>query len=234
MSTIRQGAQKLRDASNLKKIAEAWKTYTVDNNFGTIPVSPRGGEPGGAELMRFLSGGSVEDGWKGQDHCILNDPYVYLSPGDKYASKMVKEALSSPEGREADASLVAWLPVTNELSSNGMLYSYCTIAGISASVPLDTTPIAFTRGLKANGTWHSKYGLYGSKGGYVVYCDGHVAWFDGSKPAKFVKWDKSGYTTDIRQALPNDTFISSGWLLKGDVKDSDASLLIIYNAGGNE
>jgi prepilin-type processing-associated H-X9-DG protein len=41
-------------------------------------------------------------------------------------------------------------------------------------VPLATTPLAFTRGLKIDGTWDEKYGLYGSKGGYVVFCDGHV------------------------------------------------------------
>jgi prepilin-type processing-associated H-X9-DG protein len=44
--------------------------------------------------------------------------------------------------------------------------------------------------------------LYGDKGGYVVYCDGHVAWFDGSKPARFSKWDKSGYTSNILEAKP--------------------------------
>jgi hypothetical protein len=51
-------------------------------------------------------------------------------------------------------------------------------------------------------------GLYGSKGGYVVYCDGHIVWFDGSRPAKFLKWDKTGYTSDIRYAVPTNAEIS--------------------------
>jgi prepilin-type processing-associated H-X9-DG protein len=68
-------------------------------------------------------------------------------------------------------------------------------------VPLDITPLAFTRGLKTDGTWDETAGLYGSKGGYVVFCDGHVTWYDGSKPAKFLKWDKSGYTSDIREVM---------------------------------
>jgi prepilin-type processing-associated H-X9-DG protein len=179
----------------------------------------------------YLSGGSVNEGWKGQERCIINDLNVYLSPGDKYSSKAIIDAISIAEGGDDNASLRSGTHVTNDMGTNCFVASYCTIAGISASVPLDTTPIAFTRGLKANGTWHSKYGLYGSKGGYVAYCDGHVAWFDGSKPAKFVKWDKSGYTTDIREAIPTGAFISSGQYLNDNVKDSDTSLLIIYHAG---
>jgi prepilin-type processing-associated H-X9-DG protein len=64
--------------------------------------------------------------------------------------------------------------------------------------------------IKTDGTWDEKYGLYGSKGGYVVFCDGHVTWFDGSKPAKFLHWNGEKYTTDIRQALPNVAKIGNG------------------------
>ncbi|MDR2812705.1 MAG: hypothetical protein LBB05_02905 [Puniceicoccales bacterium] len=53
-----------------------------------------------------------------------------------------------------------------------------------------------------DGTWDEEAGLYGSKGDYVVFCDGHVTWFDGSKPAKFLKWDQSGYTSKIYEAVP--------------------------------
>jgi prepilin-type processing-associated H-X9-DG protein len=116
-------------------------------------------------------------------------------------------------------------------SSVSITLSYCTIPGLPTSIPLATTPFGFTRGLKANGKWHSKYGLYGDKGGYVVYCDGHVTWFDGSRPAKFLKWNQSGYTSDIRDAIPNSAFISSGQLMYDNIKDADNSLLLIYHAG---
>jgi hypothetical protein len=117
-------------------------------------------------------------------------------------------------------------------STGAIPLSYCLISGLSASVPLDTTPFGFTRGLKANGKWHSKYGLYGDKGGYVVYCDGHITWFDGSRPAKFLHWNGKEYTTDIRKAVPNGTRISSGYEAREDLTDAtDNSLLIIQHAG---
>jgi prepilin-type processing-associated H-X9-DG protein len=72
------------------------------------------------------------------------------------------------------------------------------------NVPPATTPLAFTRGLCKDGTWDEQVGLYGSKGGYVVFCDGHVTWVDGSRPAKFLKWDQSGYAANICEAVPLD------------------------------
>jgi prepilin-type processing-associated H-X9-DG protein len=227
MSAIKLSAQKLKDASNLKTIAAAWKTYTVDNNFGTIiPYN-------GFTLIHYLSGGSYNNqGWQGQNKCILNDPYVYVSPGDKYASKVQKEVISSPAG-DWNAYFESYVRVKNDITTSTIAVplSYCLISGLSAFVPLNTTPFGFTRGLKANGKWHSKYGLYGDKGGYVVFCDGHVTWFDGSRPAKFLKWDQSGYSTDIRDAIPNSAFISSGHLMNNNIKDSDGSPLIIQHSG---
>jgi hypothetical protein len=76
--------------------------------------------------------------------------------------------------------------IDNSLFSAQYIFSYCFIAhGPIGNIPLDTTPLAFTRGFCTDDTWDEKARLYGSKGGYVVYCDGHIVWFDGSKPAKF-------------------------------------------------
>jgi prepilin-type processing-associated H-X9-DG protein len=232
VSAIKLSAQKLKDASNLKTIAAAWKTYTIDNNFGVI-LHPN--TAGGFEFVHYLSGGCdirLETGWQGQERCILNDPYVYISSGDRYAAKVVKEAISSPVGNQ-HAYLESYVRTKNDIttSTSAVPLSYCLISDLSASVPLDTTPFGFTRGLKANGKWHPKYGLYGDKGGYVVYCDGHVTWFDGSRPAKFLKWDQSGYSADIRDAVPSSAFISSGFAMNDNIKDSDNSLLIIQHFG---
>jgi hypothetical protein len=82
----------------------------------------------------------------------------------------------------------------------------------------------------SNGKQHPDYGLYGEKGGWVVFADGHCKWLDGNKPAKFLKWDGTGYTTDIRQAVPNNAFISSGFRLNSSIK-IDTDVLIIYNSG---
>jgi hypothetical protein len=225
MSAIKLAAQKIKDQSNLRKIAEGWKTYIVDRNFGTFFGAH-------FEFVHRLSGGGP--GWQGQEKCIINDPYVYISSSDKYASKVIGEAISGPAG-DGGAYLGAYARVENDITTRlGIPLSYCLICGLSASVPLATTPVAFTRGLKANGKWHSKYGLYGDKGGCVVFCDGHVTWFDGSKPAKFLHWNGQEYTSDIRKTIPNDAVISGGYLANTNITDSDGSPLLIQHAGAGD
>jgi prepilin-type processing-associated H-X9-DG protein len=189
-------------------------------------------------FVHYLSGDN--GGWQGQEKCILNDPNVYVSPGDKYASKVLKEVITVAPEDGANPRYVYFDPyggIQNDITGSGAIsFSYCLICGFSSlpSTSLATVPLAFTRGLKANGKWHSKYGLYGDKGGYVVFCDGHVSWFDGGKPAKFLKWNQSGYSTDIRDAVPNSAFISSGYVVKNNIQDTDGSLMITqhYGTGG--
>jgi prepilin-type processing-associated H-X9-DG protein len=212
MSAIKVSAQKVKDVSNLKKIAEAWKECAINRGWA-IGDGLRSDFwiTGHIEMLAGAGGSSASD-------IVLNDPYVWISPGDKYASKILKDTIcrfDSNEGR-----VVAVYPdwndsffsnVDNSLFSGYYTFSYCLIAhGPISNVPLDTTPLAFTRGLCTDGTWDEEAGLYGSKGGYVVYCDGHVTWFDGGKPTQFLKWDQSGYTNDIRYAVPTNAKITYG------------------------
>jgi hypothetical protein len=173
MSSIKLSAQKVKDASSLKKIAEAWKECAVNRG------------------MVFYSSDNVTS-VKDQLAGVGIDIDAFISSNDKYATR-------------PDQS---WMDVNNFMILQDVIWSYCFMIALPASVPLDTTPFAFTRGLNKNGLWDEKAGLYGSKGGYVVYCDGHIVWFDGSRPAKFLKWDKSGYSNDIRQAIPSSTWIT--------------------------
>jgi prepilin-type processing-associated H-X9-DG protein len=165
---------------------------------------------------------------------VLNDPHVWVSPGDKYASKIVKESVCYFDSSEGKVVAVGntWsggLPfssVNNSLfSSDHYVLSYCFIAhGPISNIPLNTTPLAFTRGLCTDGTWDEQAGLYGSKGGYVVFCDGHVTWFDGSKPARFLRWeDQLSYTSDIREAVPLKSGITCG--TSGTYKGSNTKLI---------
>lgn len=47
---------------------------------------------------------------------------------------------------------------------------------ISLNSSAASTPIVWTRGLQANGTWASD-APYGTKGGYVAFLDGHVTFY---------------------------------------------------------
>jgi prepilin-type processing-associated H-X9-DG protein len=179
---VKLAAKKAKDMSNLKRIADAWRECAIN----------RGQPP--------------KDCWTALDFACrlaeaLNDPYAYISPGDKYASKVQSETMTS------DAFAYA---VGISSRPDDRRFSYCLLTGISPYVPLDIAIFGYTRGLCEDGTWDEKIGLYGSKGGYVVYCDGHVTWFDGSQPAKFLKWDRSGYSSNIRDVVPRDCYIGCG------------------------
>jgi prepilin-type processing-associated H-X9-DG protein len=224
MSSIKLSAQKVKDVSNLQKIAEAWRECAINRGFDmSIPNNAI------TTFMERLAGGTRT---RASD-MVLNDANVYISSGDKYASKLQCEVVTRFDGNE-----VTWTDTFPDTSSfmnsgwaNTQRISYCLITNLPSSVPLDTTPLGFTRGLRVDGKWDEKAGLYGSKGGYVVYCDGHVTWFDGNRPAKFLKWDKSGYTSDIRYAVPSSAWITCG--NQGTKTDytSDGQLVLLYHAG---
>jgi prepilin-type processing-associated H-X9-DG protein len=210
MSSIKLAAQKIKDQSNLRTIAGAWKEYPIERGI-LMDIEGEGADYG--IWFAFSLGGSVKSQFN-RSKSILNDPSVYISPGDKYASK----AIDTHIVRAGEDKEVSWLmynfgwsnAFSDDFDSGGFIFSYCTIASLDGSVPLATTPLAFTRGLKTDGTWDEKYGLYGSKGGYVVFCDGHVTWIDGGKPAKFLHWNGQEYTSDIRQAVPNVAKFGNG------------------------
>jgi hypothetical protein len=224
MSAIKLSAQKIQDVSHLKKIAEAWREYTIERgntmNLVNVPAGANYADCGNWFFESLAGGIQIPATSRNKYYpskCVLNDPSVCLSPGDKYASKVAKECIARGENNTEDCPMIeldCWTRVTNsdfQISTLfGFFFSYCTIGNLDGSVPLATTPLAFTRGLKTDGTWDEKYGLYGTKGGYVVFCDGHTTWFDGSRPAKFLHWNQQEYTTDIRKAVPKVAKIGNG------------------------
>jgi prepilin-type processing-associated H-X9-DG protein len=224
MSAIKLSAQKLKDVSNLQKIAAAWRECAVNRGwtFGE-------GEIAVTLFVEQLAG----RGKTNTSDIVLNDANVYISPGDKYASKLCHEVLTCLDswGITYKDAFVNTSSFMNSSTINAQRISYCLIANLPAHAPLDTTPFAFTRGLRVDGKWDEKAGLYGSKGGYVVFCDGHVTWFDGDKPAKFLHWNGQEYTSDIRKAVPSSTWITCG--NDGTKTDypSNGQLVILYHAG---
>ncbi|MDR0418508.1 MAG: prepilin-type N-terminal cleavage/methylation domain-containing protein [Puniceicoccales bacterium] len=236
--SIKLAAKKTKDISNLKKIAEAWYECTINRGWmidgiddhGILKISVF------MEQLAGLNKNSISD-------MVLNDSSVYISPGDKYASKLNDETLTY---FDSDSEKILYsgkltpeaqgtLADTNNFLGSAQQISYCFVCGLSADAPLSTTPLGFTRGLRTDGKWDEKVGLYGSKGGYVVYCDGHVTWFDGDKPARFLKWSNEEYTSDIRYAVPNLTdkltFITCSNQGIDTNYESDGSLVILYHKG---
>jgi hypothetical protein len=228
MSAIKLSAQKIQDVSHLKKIAEAWRECVINRGW-TINGKDGSGTYFATAFAEQLAGfgkTSVSD-------MVLNDANVYISPGDRHASKLGQESLCKIQGNTINwtGAFSNTSNFMNSSSQDAQRISYCVIANLPATVPLNATPLGFTRGLREDGKWDEKAGLYGSKGGYVVYCDGHTTWFDGSRPAKFLHWNGQQYTSNIRETVPNSTLIACG--NRGTKTDyrSDGSLVILYHAG---
>lgn len=73
-----------------------------------------------------------------------------------------------------------------------------------------TTPIAWTRGLQPDGTW-AKHSPYGEAGGFIVFIGGNVAFYKnlkGGDGGELVRFDDTGMTSNILEALPPGTRIS--------------------------
>ncbi|MDR2371682.1 MAG: hypothetical protein LBD60_00870 [Puniceicoccales bacterium] len=238
MSSIKLSAQKLKDASNLQKVATAWREAVINRDW-VIDGTTHDGPKYIIGFARQLAG----QGKTNTSDIILNDPYVYLSPGDKYASKL------KGQGKSVSTEAIGCLQngvigytycytyATNCIVTNEYIFSYCFMLNLPSHAPLNTTPLGFSRGLNKSGLWDEVSGLYGSKGGCVIYCDGHITWFDGSKPAKFLKWDQSGYTSDIRETVPNSTWITctnSIDKVKAAYKGEDALAIICHQGTGGE
>ncbi|MDR0741020.1 MAG: type II secretion system GspH family protein [Puniceicoccales bacterium] len=199
MSAIKLSAQKLKDVSNLKAIAAAWRECAIERGWD-IDSFDRKGTRGYQQIIFIEQLAGL--GKTSPSDMVLNDPYIYISPGDKYASKVLKETICRFEDGVIDDNGPCFSNVSNALFTREESISYCLIINLPSDAPAATTPLAFTRGLCTDGAWDEQAGLYGSKGGYVVFCDGHVTWFGGDKPAKFLKWDQSGYTSNICEAVP--------------------------------
>jgi prepilin-type processing-associated H-X9-DG protein len=238
VSAAKLAAKKAVDISNLKKIAEAWRECVINRGWTiggrTLDVHYRA-----SCFAAQLAGHEKTD----PSDMVLNDPYVYISPGDKYASKIRAESIAIFDGKKINGrpteptkeNYVIWATnVSNPLIAHGCLISYVLACNLPSAAPLETTPLAFTRGLREDGKWDERAGLYGSKGGYVLFCDGHVTWFDGSNPAKFLKWDQLGYSTNIEEAVPDSAFFTCGDAYTNTnykSEDSGKPLVILRCAG---
>lgn len=80
-------------------------------------------------------------------------------------------------------------------------FSVHVIVGLDESCSETTTPIAYTRGLKSDGTWDKDHDVFGGKGGLIAFLDGHVKWYP-DVCDRLLKHNRTGTTSNLQEALP--------------------------------
>lgn len=102
------------------------------------------------------------------------------------------------------------IPKRLSVTTSNLPISFAVVTPIPEHAEPMTTPIAWTRGLQADGKWSAVNGVYGSAGGFIAFLDGHVEWFtdlseNGGLLQKFDTPDSS--TADINQAIASNCSI---------------------------
>lgn len=162
VSKVRETARRTVDASNLREIAKAAMIYAAENQ-DRLP------DPLSATAQSSVAADNDYFRWIGLlgRSGALNNPSLYFSAGDPLFDGDLPPTVMDPEDpdrKQVSAALQAKTP------------SYEFVGGLTMSDP-PTTPLAFTRGLTAGGTWDSQQGVYHDEGGHVVFLDGHVQFF---------------------------------------------------------
>lgn len=183
---VRETARRTVDASNLRQIAHASLQYAMDHG-GSLPLRRPPLEPGGpvddaSVTIHAIAAALARDGG-------LNDSSVWFATSDSHAIARAKPILL-PDGT-LDPEFAA-----------STAFSLDYVTGVQISMP-GTTPIAWTRGLRRDGTWDAQGGIYGSDGGYVVYLGGAVTFHRDLSSALMTPDHRM--TSDILEVLPPGT-----------------------------
>jgi len=180
---VRARAQRSVDGSNLRQIAQAAFTYAADNN-DRLPNPDLPG-PLSASAEVFLWPGLLARAG------VLSEPSMYFSQVDSAFDGEVPHSILNPQNRNlVDAAF-----------STGRELSWEFVSGLRMSDPA-STPVAFTRGLLPTGSWDPVNGVYGDKGGYVVFLGGNVEFFSDTASGKFINTQTGQRTDNLLEALP--------------------------------
>ena len=166
---MRETAQRAVDANNLREIVNAARVYATDNNDRLPDPSALA-----AQVPATISGGEGPFLWAGAlaQRGILTDPNLYFAKSDPaFAGNYPAAILDPANPGELDPSFVA-----------DRVLAWEFVGGLRMSDPA-STPVAFTRGLQADGTWSATNGVYRGAGGHVAFLGGSVQYLPNTAEA---------------------------------------------------
>ncbi|MBL9188298.1 MAG: hypothetical protein JNK23_12505 [Opitutaceae bacterium] len=188
--TVRAKAHRAIDATKLREIAKSSMIYAIDKNdclpavYLSADGQPSGREPAtihaiAATLARTNA---------------LTDTSCWFSAADleRFAPGTDLKAL----GPVLDPSRTALSPAFARQKA----FAWDFATGLKMVMPA-STPIAWTRGLRSDGTWDPKSGAYGGEGGYIAFLGGNVQFFSNLQATPLVRPDGKR-TSNILETLP--------------------------------
>ncbi|HWA10722.1 MAG TPA: prepilin-type N-terminal cleavage/methylation domain-containing protein [Opitutaceae bacterium] len=182
---VRETAQRTVDANNLREIVKAAMIYAGDNNDRLPdPQALAATFPGSAAVHRFPAALAR--------HGALTDPSFYFARNDPLFNGTYPAAILAPgnaQRNQLDPDFTA-----------GRYLSWEFVGGLKMGDPA-TTPVVYSRGLTAAGTWDPATGVYRDAGGYVAYLGGSVVFYP-SVEGKLVSNNSGQAVSDLREAVP--------------------------------
>lgn len=187
---VREKAQRAVDANNLREIVKAAQIYADDNN-GRLP-DPQ-------HLSAQIVGTAPVFRWPGilAKNGVLTDPTFYFAKNDPHFDGTYPTAIIDPHSSSRNQ-------LDPSFTTNRVL-AWEFVGGVKSDDPA-TTPVAYTRGLRADGSgWDANTGVYQTVGGYVAYLGGNVNFYQATNdpaPGIFTSNNTGAKTADLRQAIP--------------------------------
>lgn len=181
---VRDMANRAAGQSDLRSIAQIYFSYS---NEGNRP--------------RNINVTTLDD-WalRLASEADLNDASLYYLPFD-------------PEVEGAEGDLPKTIATFNEGTGEAVIdpdfssfpKSVAVVANLSTRAPSSTTPLAWTAGLEADGTWEAgDASPYRGDGGHIAFVDGHVSWYKNLGDAtsgELVDFNTKQQTNNIGNAI---------------------------------
>lgn len=163
VTKVRETAQRTVDANHLREIVKSATIFAADNQ-DRLP------DPAliTAAATPPVTGGTGPFLWAGilAQRGLLTDPSFYFAKNDPLFNGTYPTAIVSPDNPH----------VLDPSFTLNRVLSFEFVGGLRLS-DAPHTPVAFTRGLLADGNWSAANGVYKDTGGHIAFLDGHVQFF---------------------------------------------------------
>ncbi len=157
VGVVREKAQRMATGQKLRQIGLAVATYH----------SMTGRSLSGSDLGDWMARLAAETGVREAGLYLFEEDPLLAQVAEAMPPVLVQPGIGS-----------SWEPVAG---FDSWPVGVAVVSGTSTASNPSTTPVAWTRGLGTDGRWasfgESRPGVYGDRGGFIVFLDGHVEFY---------------------------------------------------------